>query len=76
MGKKWPTYKLDRMTLRLPPCDVPRCKNQGNFSSALNKETNKLMNFCESCTKVIRRLRNHNLNKGVLNHGQERRHYS
>jgi hypothetical protein len=43
------TYKPSR-------CSVPGCKNPGNFSSALNKKTDKLMDFCEPCTKEIRRL--------------------
>ena len=43
-------------TYKSPKCAVRGCKNPGNFSSALNKETDKLMNFCEPCTKEIRRL--------------------
>jgi hypothetical protein len=42
------------MKYKSPKCDVPGCKNPGNYSSALNKETDKLMNFCQECTFIFR----------------------
>jgi hypothetical protein len=41
---------------KLPKCSVPGCKNPGTWSSALNKETDKLMDFCKPCTLKIRKL--------------------
>ena len=67
MAKKI-TIKIDKMTFKVPRCSVPGCKNPGNFSSALvkNSSTGQLLDFCERCTKEIRKLRKNELKKVIL----------